>query len=323
MKESNINLEKQKWLDVLKTDSTNLEALANLGKILYDQEDFNEAIKYFNRALEIAPHDTWILFHIALSFSNINDLEQAIIHYKEFLAIEPENTNVWYNLALMYSGKQDFSKAEETYRTLLEIKPTDLSAWLNLGNVLDAQNKVDEAIDAYREAVVRDPTYIKAYYNLGLLLERIERNKEAEKIYQEAFENNPFSTIFLKKIYQFTGNQTYIPSIVAASLKKQLAIENYSVTIIGDIQSAGTIKYKFILMLYEGDSLEPSYYLSLEENNLFLDLGGNQFFLCAFDKGNHLNFGGFEAEATIYNFTKVALEKIAFRFNIPMDKMPS
>lgn len=323
MNESQLNLEKQKWLDILKNEPNNLEALANLGKALYDQGNFKEAIIYFKQALEIAPQDTWILFHAALSYSNISDLDQAITHYKKFLAIEPENTNVLYNLALMYSGKKDFSEAEDVYRKLLEIKSTDLSAWLNLGNVLDFQNKSEEAIKAYREAVVRDPTYIKAYYNLGLLLEKIGENTEAEKTFREAFENNPFSTIFLTKIYQFTGNHSYIPSIVTASLKKQLTIDNFSATIIGDIQSTGSIKYKYILLLHEEDLLEPFYYLSLEENNLFLEVGGNQFFLCAFDKGNHLNYGGFETEATIENFTKAALEKISVRFNIPIDKMPN
>jgi tetratricopeptide (TPR) repeat protein len=321
MGESKLNQEKQKWLDVLKYDPENLEALANLGKVLYDQGNFDEAITFFERALKLAPQDTWILFHTALSYSNLDDLEQAISHYKKFLTIEPENTNVWYNLALMYSGKKDFSLAEEAYQKLLKIKPTDLSAWLNLGNVLDFQNKHEEAIKAYREAVVIDPTYIKAYYNMGLLLEKIGKNTEAEKIYREAFDHNPFSTVFLKKIYQFTGNKTYIPSIVTATLKKQISVDKFSATIIGDIQSTGSIKYKYILLLHEENSSEPFYYLSLEVNNLFLEVGGNQFFLCAFDEGNHLNFGGFEGDATIENFTKAALGKIAERFSIPLEDM--
>ena len=61
----------------------------------------------------------------------------------------------------------------------------------------------------------------------------------------------------------------------------------------------------------------------MEVNNLYLELGGNQYFLCAFDEGKHLNYGGFEGDVTIESFTKAALGKIAIRFGIPLEKMSS
>jgi tetratricopeptide (TPR) repeat protein len=315
--------EEQKWRHILESDANNIEALANLGKVLFNQKQFSEALIYFEKAYKLAPQDSWILFHVGLTCGELKQFAKAISYYERFLEIEPDNVNVLFNLGIMYGQNNDWSNAEKTYRQVLEFLPTDISAWLNLGYALEQQSKIDEAIETYKEALTRDPTYGKAYFNLGQLLTKQGRKDEAIKIYRKAIENNPFSTIFLQSIYNLTGSKRYIPWIIYANQLKHYEFGDYSATIVGDIQASGQIGYKYIMLVYKKDDLiEPIYYLALESSVATAQHGDAQLFFCAFDDHGHVNFGLLDGALSVEDFAKEALVKVAQKYNLPLDSLP-
>ncbi|NHJ49880.1 MAG: tetratricopeptide repeat protein [Asgard group archaeon] len=323
MSETPLNTEEQKWREILKSEPESIEALANLGKVLYEKNKFDDALVYFEKAHTLAPNDTWILFHAALTYGELKQPEKAILYYEKLLVIDSENTNVLYNMALMYSRVSDWANAEKTYRKLLKILPTDLSAWLNLGYSLEMQKKTDEAIKMYQEVIARDPTYGKAYYNIGQLYESQEKKDDAVAIYRKAVENNPFSTFFLQRIYNLTGSKRYVPAILNATQLRHFEFGDFSATVIGNIQASGRIGYKYVLLLYKKeDMIEPIYYVAFESSPATEANNNQQLFFCAFDDHGHVNFGLLDADLSPDDFAKKAIGKVIGKYNLSLDIIP-
>ena len=65
----------------LKQDKKNPQILNNLGYLLYDTNDFKDALKFLKRAAELAPNDARILNNLALTQSQLGKFDDA---YKNF-----------------------------------------------------------------------------------------------------------------------------------------------------------------------------------------------------------------------------------------------
>ncbi|HUU78344.1 MAG TPA: tetratricopeptide repeat protein [candidate division Zixibacteria bacterium] len=320
MTNSQLDKEEQDYRELLENDPNNIGALANLGKVLSEKQNYSEAEIIFKRALKLAPEDEWILFELGYALSVQNKLDEAEEIFRKVLEKNQENTNVWFNLALILNRKQDWDGTKEAYRKVLEIDPKDAFTWLNLGVLHNKLKEIDKAEKAYRKALEIHPDYTKAAFNLGKLLEEKNDVFGAAEVLLETFKLNPYCTILLRDYFRVTKKSFYIPMVVNASPKKYFEFNEYRVVILDEIQSMGKIGYKYLLFLYKGDDVFPLFYVSLENNALYDELGGTSHFLCAFDKEQgHVNFGGFENETTIENFTQKALEVVSDKYKIKID----
>ena len=139
----------------------------------------------------------------------------------------------------------------------------------------------------------------------------------AAVVFLESFKLNPYCTLLLKGYFDATNKQFYIPWVVEATPVKELTIGKYKAVIVSEIKSMGKIGYDYIMFLFEGEEEIPMYFVSLENNTLYDEMGGPKDFLCAFDKEQgHVNFGGFELELNVENFEKKAIEIISSRFQV-------
>lgn len=66
-------------------DSTNVHVLINLGVVAWQQEQRNQAISYFRRALSHDPNNQTALYNVALVLQEQGDVEAAITAWQRFL----------------------------------------------------------------------------------------------------------------------------------------------------------------------------------------------------------------------------------------------
>ncbi|MHA1306508.1 MAG: tetratricopeptide repeat protein [Candidatus Heimdallarchaeota archaeon] len=175
-------------------------------------------------------------------------------------------------------------------------------------------SQLDKEEKQYRELLAKDPAKAETAYKLGNLLLKKNDLKAAAVVFLEGFKLNPYCTLLLKGYFDATKSGFYIPSIIAATPVKDLIIGNYRAVILTEIRYTGSIAYDYIMFLYDRDNLIPIYYVSLETNTLYDEMGGPKNFLCAFDESGHTNFGGFEQESTVDNFEKKAIEVVKTKY---------
>ena len=152
------------------------EANYNLANILRKQQRFQEALQYYNKALELTPNDADTLHGLGVTLAELKEYDQAIKHYQKALQLRPGSiiTHGQLGLALAAIGK--FDEAIEHFRTVLKAQPDDAEIHFNLGALLQKQGKIDEAIESYRRALELNPDLEKARIQLNAALANQKSN---------------------------------------------------------------------------------------------------------------------------------------------------
>jgi tetratricopeptide (TPR) repeat protein len=179
----------------------------NVGNVLLEQGNIEEAILHYKEALKLAPDYTEANVRLANALSKKGEISQAVIYYKKALQHSTDCYRRLYNplvkqhrtacyevhryLAddLVKLGKNN--EAVEHYITSLDLNPDQPEVHYNLANVLMGQDKLDEAVAHYNDALLLKPNYLEAHSNLAKALAKQGRLKEAINHWQQLVQLNP------------------------------------------------------------------------------------------------------------------------------------
>ncbi len=179
------------WIHTLACTSDNVVAHNNLGNVLLQKGEVDEAIVQFKKSLEIKPDYVEACYNLGTALLQSGRVDEAINFFQTALQIKPDHVEARINLgiALFQEGRAD--EAVNLFQTALQIKPDDAEVRINLGTALLQQNKVDEAIAQYQAALKIKPGHAEACYYLGNALLQQGRAGEAVTQYQKALEIKP------------------------------------------------------------------------------------------------------------------------------------
>jgi len=194
----------------------------NLGIDLYDKGGYAEAIKAFDRALEIRS-DPITQINKAAALVSIGKLDEARAIYENSLTIDPTMTDALFGIGNIYQRKGDLLSAAAQYRRVLTMDPTYLRARNNLGIVYILLKDWDNAIETMKAVVREKPNYSEPYYNLAGLYEKKGMMKEAEEMYQQSLALNPDDAEILSRLATLLYDRGAIED-AAALLTKALAV---------------------------------------------------------------------------------------------------
>jgi tetratricopeptide (TPR) repeat protein len=95
---------------------------------LGDQGKHQEAIKCFDKAIEIEPNDIDAWNGKGNALYCLGKYDEAIRCYDKALDIDPNDTDVWYNKGNALNDKEKYEKAIKGYNKYLEINPNNAEA---------------------------------------------------------------------------------------------------------------------------------------------------------------------------------------------------
>ena len=156
------------WRDTISKTPDAAIAYNNLGLVVLDK-DVNEALRYFNKALSIKPHDAEAHSNIGTALEMQGRPGEAILYYNESLKIKPHDAKVNYNLGIALEEMGRTEDAVSSYRASLRIDPNE-KVHNNLGVSLVQLGKLDEALEHFQEALMLNPNYEKAEKNRQFVL---------------------------------------------------------------------------------------------------------------------------------------------------------
>ena len=116
-------------------------------------------------------------------------------------------------------------------------------------------------------------------------------------------------------VFAFNLHVNYVPLIKSANPKSQFELGPYSAILLADIESLGSVQYKFIMVVYD-ENKKPCFFVASEVNDLAEKLGGGSHFLGWFDANGHANGGTSDHWADEAKFTEEALRIIRKRFQV-------
>ena len=167
------------------SDEESIALLLVEGQILYQKKMYDEALKSYQKILEIAPDDFDGLYSRSLVYSQMGDIKNAEKDLKKILSKTPENVTalnaLGYSLAV-YTTR--FDEAKKYIAKALKIKPDDPAIIDSMGWVEYRSGHLRKAEHLLRKAYKKLPDTEVASHLVEVLAKR-GKQAEARKLLSE------------------------------------------------------------------------------------------------------------------------------------------
>ncbi|MEN8185712.1 MAG: tetratricopeptide repeat protein [Bacteroidota bacterium] len=112
-----------------------------------DENDYQNAINKFTKAIEIDPNFAFAWDNLGISYRNTNQYEKAIDAYERSLEINPKGKMPLINIAVTYNLTKEYKKAIKYYQKYTSLYPNDPEGYYGLGLILYTNSKKEEGLD--------------------------------------------------------------------------------------------------------------------------------------------------------------------------------
>ena len=106
----------------------------NVGADFLKQNQPEEAIAEFRRAVEVDPSYVAAHFNLAYAYERAQRFDEAIAQYKRALQLEPDNVFGLNNLGVLYTNKRQYDEAIKVLEQAARIEPSNTTVPKNLEN---------------------------------------------------------------------------------------------------------------------------------------------------------------------------------------------
>ncbi|MDY7009041.1 MAG: tetratricopeptide repeat protein, partial [Cyanobacteriota bacterium] len=175
-------------------------AYQNLGDALVKQGKLTEAINYYQTAIKIQP-DLWIAHHkLGKIFQEKGDIDAAISSFHLSIEIHPKFPWSYNKLGDILQEKGELESAEKYYQKVIEIECDVWGVRRKLAELQLRIEKLDEAIIECQTAIKTNPTLPWFYKILGDALAHKQQWDEAIKLYKKAIKIKSNNYLFHEKL---------------------------------------------------------------------------------------------------------------------------
>jgi tetratricopeptide (TPR) repeat protein len=146
------------------------DANYNLGNALLQKGEIDEAILHCQKAVMVQPFDPDAQVALGNALFQKGLVDDAIVHYEKALALRPYYVIAHYSLSTALLRKGEPDAAISHCLAALSIQPEHAEARINLAVALDQKGQIADAIMNYEKALTISPQSIPAQNNLAWLL---------------------------------------------------------------------------------------------------------------------------------------------------------
>ena len=254
----------------------------NLAITNHRNKNYQDAINYYNKAININPKHTNSYYNLGLLLHEIKNYKEAIGCFEKTLETDPGFKNANNNLGIIFYKLGENLKAITCYENEIQINPLNIEAYNNLGIVFYNLGEIQKARNFYEKAIQIKPDFKRAHNNLGILFYDIKETEKAINCFEKVLTIDPKNkevNYNLGRIYQGIGNQ-------------MRAVENYQKTLINRSE------INFEIDQEKGQKLDPATVF------FFLELTNK----CNF----HCEFCPSDSQTRLHGYMELSLVKKIF-----------
>ena len=167
--------------------TNNSIAYCGLGQAFNRHGKYDEAVKYYLKALQIDPNYADAYYELGVTLEAQGHPKEALKHYSEALRMNPDYAEVYNNIGVILSKQGKSKIAIDHFQKAIQIRPNYALAYYNLGIIFADHGRIMEAISNYKKALQHNFNMKQALYRLSWILatcenEKYRNGKEAVKI---------------------------------------------------------------------------------------------------------------------------------------------
>ena len=156
--------------------------------ILYHQiKDYDSAIEYFRKAIQLNPNSPETFYNLGTALTQKGLLEEAVTCYRNALRLNPNFVDAYNKLAIVLHNMGRLSEAITQYRTAAKYAP-GFKTYFNLAIALQENGQLDDAITCYQRVLQLNPNFADAYFNLSVVFQEKGNLDEAKSYYLKALQ---------------------------------------------------------------------------------------------------------------------------------------
>lgn len=133
--------------------------------------------------------------------ANGNRPEEALEYFNKAIDVLPTNDFAWGDKGLILDKLGRVDEALESFSHAIEIDSANPITWHNKGLTLIKLKRLEEAIECFDKAIENNEKYAKAWYNKGRALAMLNKADEGQKCFDTARKIDPFLYSKLKKMH--------------------------------------------------------------------------------------------------------------------------
>ena len=143
-----------------------------LGNEFYENENYDKAIEYYNKAIGLGQKHADVHNNRGLAYLVKRDYKLAIKDFNEANSLAPKNADVYYNRGLAYFKIGDYKSAIQNFNEATDLKLRPAKIYLNRGRAYLKIKNDSLAMQDFKEAIKLKPDFVEAYNNRAIILDR-------------------------------------------------------------------------------------------------------------------------------------------------------
>ncbi|MBL4889505.1 MAG: tetratricopeptide repeat protein [Candidatus Lindowbacteria bacterium] len=160
----------------LEVNPDNVIAHNNFANMLFDRQQFDDALDHYSEALRLLPNNANGHHNMGTTLVKLGRVEEGNFHHAEYHFLNA--------IAQLRLGKSN--PAVEHLKNAVRFNPDHTAAHFELGKLFGQLGKANKAIEQFDAAIKTNPDLPKAHYNLGIALMQNKKDTRAIRAFKEA-----------------------------------------------------------------------------------------------------------------------------------------
>jgi len=179
------------WISRAIRQQPKTEYLTSLGTTLLNQGRREEALKTFDKAVQLDPNDADLWSNLGNVLADMQRPADAILSYQHALKLNPRHWDAAHQCGHLLNRLERFEEALIHFSLCDELQPNDAPMLQMRALMLHNLKRFEEALAGYSRALALDPANVEACNNTGTVLQSLDRHQEALSWFDRTLELRP------------------------------------------------------------------------------------------------------------------------------------
>ena len=179
------------WQEISKQYPSNPEPYAHLGLLEAHQEHYPEAIRYYRKALGLAPAMTGLRLNLGLALFKEGDYGQAILMFDPLVKAQPDDQRLNILVGMSHYGLGQYGAASPYLKKAAASDPQNLTLLLTLAHSCLLSSQYPCVLDAFHQIVALNAESAEADMLVGEALDEMKDPVGAQQEFRAAIQANP------------------------------------------------------------------------------------------------------------------------------------
>ena len=160
------------------------------GDALINLKQWQKAVKVYYKAISLDDNFAWSYHNLGVALFNLKKIESALTAYERAVKLNDKNPQFQYSLGKILASNGEFQLAAEVYTLAIDLGLQNPNIYQEWGDIFSELQQWNNAIDAYTLAIQLNKKATWSYHNLGIALLQLELPEEAVTFFQKAIAIN-------------------------------------------------------------------------------------------------------------------------------------